>query len=188
VLAQLQARFRASVWSGIDLDLEKWWTRLEAEFAARPPQVVVFDPFSKLTGANLKDPHEVRAVLNRVDALRRRFAFVVLLVHHYRKGQGERIGRGSQELFGSFVLSAWAEQSFFVEPKDRSGKLVTVTLQSKDIEAPDPLGVVIVETADAITLTLEELPTTAGVAERVWEALGTAPPTEPHKACRGSAS
>jgi KaiC/GvpD/RAD55 family RecA-like ATPase len=186
--AELNDHFRISVWSGVDLDDPVWWDRIATEVEAHRPDVVFFDPLSKLTAHNLNKAEEARPLLNRLDALRRRFGFAVLLLHHYRKQQGERAGRGSQEIAGSFTLGAWAEQSLFLEPKDRTGKLVTLTLQSKDVDILAPLRVVIVETegeAGKITTTLEDLPTAAGTQERVWEAMGTAPPSEPHSGLAG---
>jgi hypothetical protein len=183
--AALDARFRISVWSGVDLDDPTWWDRLDAECKGHRPEMAFFDPLSKLTAKDLNKAAEARPLLNRLDALRRRFGFVVLVLHHYRKQQGERMGRGSQEIAGSFTLGAWAEQSLFLEPKDRTGKLVTLTLQSKDTEAPDPVRVVITETGEeddgTITVAFEKLPTAAGTTERVWEGLGTATPSEPHR-------
>jgi hypothetical protein len=85
-------------------------------------------------------------------------------------------------------MGAWAEQSLFLEPKDRTGKLIILTLQSKDTEVPDPVRVVIAETSGedgVITVTFDDLPTAAGTTERVWEALGTAAPSEPHKGFPG---
>lgn len=181
VRAELDAGFRLSVWSGVNLDDEGWWGRLEQEVATFKPRVLLFDPLSKLTARSLTKAEEIRPLLNRLDALRRRYSIVVLLVHHYRKQQGERMGRGSQEIAGSYVLGAWAEQSLYLEPKDRTGKLVSLTLQSKDAETPaEPLRVVVTETPDTLIVTVEDLPTAAGMAERVWEALGTAAPSEPH--------
>jgi len=185
LLAQLRERCRISVWSGIDFDRDEWWHRFADEFEARPPKLVVFDPLSKLTSRDLRKAEEVRPILNRLDDLRRRFGFAVLLVHHYRKGQGERLGRGSQEMFGSFVLGAWTEQSLFIEPEDRTGKLLCLSLQSKDVKLNAPLRLVITESDTAMTVTLDDLPTAAGTAERVWEAIGTATPSEPYKGSRG---
>jgi hypothetical protein len=59
------------------------------------------------------------------------------VLHHFRKVQGFRAGRGSQELGGSFVLGAWAENSLFFEPIGRKQGLVRVEVQSKD-GAPTP--------------------------------------------------
>jgi KaiC/GvpD/RAD55 family RecA-like ATPase len=184
VRAELDAGFRLSVWSGVNLDEDEWWKKLEQEVAAFKPRVLIFDPLSKMTARSLTKAEEIRPVLNRLDALRRRYSIVVLLVHHYRKQQGERMGRGSQEIAGSYVLGAWTEQSLFLEPKDRTGKIISLTLQSKDGPA-EPLRVVVVETAETLTVAFEDLPTAAGMAERVWEALGTASPSEPHSGLAG---
>ena len=169
-----------SVWSGADLDSDAWWHTLATEVDTFRPAVAFFDCLSKLTSRNLSKSEEARPLLNRIDQLRRQYGFVAQFIHHYRKGQGERVGRGSQEIAGSYVLGAWSEQSLFLEPKDRTGKIISLVLQSKDAPPlPAPLRLVVTETDSAITLTLEDLPTDAGTAERVWAALGTATPSEP---------
>jgi hypothetical protein len=49
------------------------------------------------------------------------------------------MGRGSQELGGSFVLGAWAEQSIFLEPVGRKGGGTSFDVQLKDAAAPTTL-------------------------------------------------
>src|SRR5262249_42587147 len=67
-----------------------------------------------------------------LDELRRRHGVVFRIVHHFRKVQGFRAGRGSQEIGGSFVLGAWAEASLFFEPIGRKQGAVRVEVQTKD--------------------------------------------------------
>jgi hypothetical protein len=69
--------------------------------------------------------------------VRRKFGVLFRLVHHYRKTQGFRAGRGSQEIGGSYVLGAWGENSLFFEPVGRKQGHVRVEVQSKD-SAPVP--------------------------------------------------
>ena len=54
------------------------------------------------------------------------------MLHHFRKAQGFRVSRGSQELGGSFVLGAWGECSLFFEPLGRKQKGCRVDVQVKD--------------------------------------------------------
>jgi len=181
VQAEINQWLRTSVWAGADLDSDTWWGQtLIPEVERFRPAILILDPLSKLSGRNLKAPEEVRPLLNRIDDLRRRFGCVVLIVHHYRKQQGERLGRGSQEIFGSYVLGAWTEQSLFLEPRDRTGKIITMTLQSKDVEPfAAPLRLLIVEANDRITVELTEVPTATLTADRIFDALGTATKSEP---------
>jgi KaiC/GvpD/RAD55 family RecA-like ATPase len=181
VRADLAKWFRLSIMAGADLDSEEWWAELEEEMAAYQPGVLLLDNLSKLTGRNINAADEMRAVLTRIDVLRRRFGCVVLIVHHYRKQQGERLGRGSQEISGSYRLGAWAEQSLFLEPRDRTGRIITLTLQSKDADPlPNPLRFTVTETADQLEVALVELATTEhDSAEKVLSALRSATPTEP---------
>jgi hypothetical protein len=76
-------------------------------------------------------------LLATLDDFRRRAGVIFRLVHHFRKQQGFRTGRGSQEIGGSFVLGAWGENSLFFEPVGRKQGPVHVQVQSKD-SAPVP--------------------------------------------------
>jgi hypothetical protein len=186
VQARLNAHLHIAVWVGLNLDDERGWAQLEAELAPFQPNVLFLDCLSRVTTRDLKRQELAAPLFRRFDDLRRRYGVLLFLLHHYRKQQGERTGRGSQELMGSFVLGAWAEQSVFLEAKDRTGKLVAFELQSKDLNGlPAPLRVVVEDTPDTLTLRLDDFPTTASAAERVWEAMGTAPPSEAHTGYAG---
>jgi len=52
------------------------------------------------------------------------------------------VGRGSQELGGSFVLGAWGENSLFFEPVGRKSDAVKVDIQSKDLPPVEPFRLV----------------------------------------------
>jgi hypothetical protein len=77
--------------------------------------------------------------LGELDRLRRTYDCLFRIIHHSRKitAGGFRTGRGSQEMAGSYVLSAWGESSLFFEPIGRQQGAVRVTAQSKD-DAPTP--------------------------------------------------
>ncbi len=132
VREDLDAWLRLSVWSGFTLDDRAWVAQLEAEIAAFRPAVVYLDALRKVTGRDLNKAAEASAVLAVLDDLRRRYGCVFRVIHHYRKTQGFRAGRGSQEMAGSYVLGAWAENSLFFEPIGRKQGAVRVEIQSKD--------------------------------------------------------
>src|SRR4030095_13324755 len=91
----------------------------------------------KVTLKDLNKAAEAGALLAILDDLRRRYNVIFRLIHHFRKQQGFRTGRGSQEIGGSFALGAGAENSLFFEPIGRKQGLVRVEVQSKD-GAPVP--------------------------------------------------
>jgi hypothetical protein len=132
VRADLNAWLRISVWSGFTLDNPALVEQLRAAIAAFAPAVVYIDCLRKVTIRNLNHADEASALLNVLDLLRREYGVIFRLIHHYRKTQGFRAGRGSQEIGGSFVLGAWGENSLFFEPIGRKQGAVRVEVQSKD--------------------------------------------------------
>lgn len=130
--AELSEWARVSVWQGFTLDDPTWLQRLEAELVAFPAAVVYLDVLRKLTVKDLNKAAEASPIFNTLDDLRRRFGCVFRVLHHYRKGQGPRMGRGSQEMGGSFVLGAWTEQAVYLEPIGRKGGGTSFDVQQKD--------------------------------------------------------
>jgi hypothetical protein len=123
---------RISVWAGFTLDDPTWLARLDATCAAFRPAVVYLDVLRKLTTRDLNKADQAGAMLAGLDELRRRHGVLFRVVHHYRKAQGVRFSRGSQEMGGSFVLGAWGECSLFFEPVGRTQGAVRVAVQVKD--------------------------------------------------------
>jgi AAA domain-containing protein/DeoR-like protein with HTH domain len=132
---ELSAWLHLAVWAGFRLDSDTWLGRLDAELAAFPAAVVYLDVLRKLTARDLNKQAEASALLDALDECRRRRGCLFRVLHHYRKNQGLRVGRGSQELGGSYVLSAWAEQSVFLEPVGRKGGGISFDVQRKDSAA-----------------------------------------------------
>jgi len=128
----LDRQFRIEVWSGFSFDNPDMVERLERALADFEPAVLYVDVLRKVTFKDLNKAVEASTLLATIDAIRRRYGVAIRLVHHYRKAQGFRVGRGSQELGGSFVLSAWAENSLFFEPIGRKEGAVRVAIQTKD--------------------------------------------------------
>ena len=137
VQKDLDAWLRISVWSGFTLDNALLVAQFEAAIKDFKPAVVYIDCLRKVTLKNLNHADEAGALLAILDDLRRRYNVVFRLVHHFRKQQGFRTGRGSQEIGGSFVLGAWGENSLFFEPIGRKQGAVRVEVQTKD-GAPVP--------------------------------------------------
>lgn len=132
VRVDLDDWMRLSVWAGVSLDDPGMVGRLEATIADFGPAVCYLDVLRKLTTRDLNRAHEAGALLATLDRLRRTYGVAFRVVHHYRKVQGFRVGRGSQEISGSFVLGAWAEHSLFFEPLGRKQGIIRVEVQSKD--------------------------------------------------------
>ena len=182
VQADLDAWFSIEVWAGFSFDNPAMVARLDAALATFRPAVCYLDVLRKMTAADLNKAAEAGPVLTVLDTLRRRHGTVFRLVHHYRKLQGGfRAGRGSQEISGSFVLGAWAEQSLFFEPTSRKpGAPVVVTVQSKDA-APVPGFTLRIEsegpahTPTLYRLVAEDQKTADDADERVYQAVASLP-------------
>lgn len=134
---ELNAWLQISVWAGFTLDNPDLVEQLRGYLQDFRPAVVYIDCLRKVTIRDLNKAPDASALLAILDGFRRDFGVVFRLVHHYRKVQGFRAGRGSQEIGGSYVLGAWGENSLFFEPIGRKQGAVRVEVQSKD-GAPVP--------------------------------------------------
>jgi hypothetical protein len=132
VQTDVDAWFTVAVWQGFTFDQAAMVARLEATIAELRPAVVYLDVLRKLTTKSVRDDVDMSPILAILDDLRRGYGCLFRVVHHYRKGQGFRTGRGSQELGGSYVLGAWGENSVFLEPIGRKQGAVKVEIQQKD--------------------------------------------------------
>ena len=183
----VDAWFRLVVWSGFTFDEEPMRQRLEKEVRDFTPAVVYVDVLRKVTARDLNKAQEASSLLAILDDLRRRYNVLFRVLHHYRKSQGFRVGRGSQEIGGSYVLGAWAENSLFFEPIGRKQGAVRVEAQNKDgpptpafqlkIEAEGPMY------APTLLRLLAEDITDEKAAEKlkeaVFEAVATLPAIDP---------
>ncbi|MDA2911568.1 AAA family ATPase [Nitrospiraceae bacterium AH_259_D15_M11_P09] len=134
---ELDEWFRIEVWEGFTFDNAEMVRRLGSAIADFRPDVVYLDVLRKLTTCDLNKAQEASKLLATLEDLRRRYRAIFRIVHHYRKTQGFRSGRGSQEIGGSYVLGAWGENSLFFEPLGRKQGPVRVEIQSKD-SPPQP--------------------------------------------------
>jgi hypothetical protein len=183
--AELDGWMRLAVWTGFSFDAPDLVARLDVTCRTFRPAVLYGDVLRKLTLRDLNKSAEAGALLATLDGLRRTHGVVFRILHHYRKTQGFRAGRGSQELGGSFQLGAWAENSLFFEPIGRKHGAVKVEVQSKDAP-PAPAFTLIFESEGPVhdptwvRLRAEELTETSVRArnlDAVLQALGTVPPS-----------
>lgn len=182
VRAELNEWLRVSVWSGFSLDNPWMVAQLRAVITEFQPTVIYVDCVRKVTVRNLNHADEASALLAILDELRREFGCIFRLIHHYRKQQGFRTGRGSQEIGGSYVLGAWGENSLFFEPIGRKTGAVRVEVQSKD-GAPVPAFRLRLESEGPahapilVRLFAEDDASESGVDDVVADAVATLPTT-----------
>ena len=185
VLAELDQWFLIEVWGGFTFDQPLMVAALEAVIAERRPAVVYVDALRKVTLEDLNKADQAGALLAELDRLRRRYRCLFRVLHHFRKSQGFRVGRGSQEIGGSFVLGAWSECALYFEPIGRKQGAVKVSTQSKDLPPMPDLAVVMTYEGPAhaptlVRFTTEDITTKAASdsEERVYQAVATCPPVE----------
>ena len=182
VRAELNAWLRVSVWSGFSLDNPAMVAQLRSAIGEFRPAVIYVDCVRKVTVRNLNHADEASALLAILDDLRREFGCIFRLIHHYRKQQGFRTGRGSQEVAGSYVFGAWGENSLFFEPIGRKVGAVRVEIQSKD-GAPVPAFRLRLESEgpthapDVVRLFAEDDAPDSGIDDLVAQAVATLPTT-----------
>jgi hypothetical protein len=138
VRADLNDWLWVAPWVGFSFDEPAMVARLEATCQVFQPRVIYVDVLRKVTSRDLNNGAEVRGLLATLDHFRRTYQVVWRILHHFRKIQGFRAGRGSQELGGSYQLGAWAETSLFFEPLGRHRATIRIDRQSKD--AADTVG------------------------------------------------
>jgi hypothetical protein len=136
VCQALEQQICIAVFEGFRLDSPPMVARLVARLELLKPEIVYADPFRKLTTQALGKPEVMGPLLGFMDTLSRGYGFAWRLVHHYRRQQGARTGRGSSEIVGGYEMGAWVESSLYFEPIGRSHR-ARLTVQSKD--APSDL-------------------------------------------------
>jgi putative DNA primase/helicase len=180
---ELDAWFRIEVWAGFTFDDPAMVARLEAAIIEFRPAIAYIDVLRKVTIKDLNKADQVSQLLAVLDRLRREYGVLFRVLHHFRKVQGFRAGRGSQEIGGSFVLGAWAENSLFFEPVGRKQGIVRVEVQSKD-GAPVPAFRLRIEAEgprsapDIVRLVAEDEKAAEDVDDVILQALTTLPKTE----------
>lgn len=180
--------FQIQVWCGFKLEDPTWMARLDATCTSFKPAVIYMDVLRKITRKDLNKQVDMEPLLDSLDHLRRTHGVLFRLLHHDRKVQGFRAGRGSQEMAGSFVLAAWGECSLFFEPIGRtSGGPCRVEVQVKD--GPPVPGFQLTIDAEGpphaptlVRLSASDPPAqTQAVDDLVLQAVATLPPTTPTK-------
>jgi hypothetical protein len=179
--AELNDWLRVSVWSGFTLDNTGMVDELRTVIRDFSPAVIYVDCLRKVTVKNLNHADEASALLAVLDTLRREFGTIFRLIHHYRKQQGFRTGRGSQEIGGSYVLGAWGENSLFFEPIGRKAGAVRVEVQSKDGAPVPPFRLRLEAEGPAhaptlVRLVAEDDAADSGIDDLVAQAVATLPP------------
>jgi hypothetical protein len=181
LLADLDTWFQIDVWSGFRFERKDMVARLQAAIEDFRPAVVYLDVLRKMTSRDLNKADQASALLEVLDAMRRAYGTVFRVLHHFRKTQGPRAGRGSQELSGSYVLGAWAEDSLFFEAVGRKPVVVRIEMQSKDWEPMRPFRLKLYTEGPRHAPTLARLTVEddraedGGIDEMVYKAIASLP-------------
>jgi AAA domain-containing protein len=187
---ELNGWFRLSVWAGFTLDDDTMVARLGATLGDFQPTVIYLDVLRKITLRDLNKAAEASALVGVLEAFRRSHGATFRVLHHYRKSQGFRTGRGSQEIGGSFVLGAWGENSLFFEPVGRKQGAVRIEVQTKD-NAPVPGFTLTIESEgpphapDLVRLVAKEEVDPHAADEVVFQAVAALPKQDAVKGAPG---
>jgi hypothetical protein len=95
---------------GLDLHNRKQREELESKVVEFQPELLVIDPFYKLSNGDSFRESEVKPALFFLDRLRDIVGCGVMLLHHMRKAQaGDFNRKGGADVYGSALLKWWPE-------------------------------------------------------------------------------
>ncbi len=79
------------------------------------PDILILDPLYKVVSGNMLTVLDMQKVVDALDTMISKHNVSVILISHTRKGVMDMGEWGSDDLIGSFVLSAWADTVLKVE-------------------------------------------------------------------------
>jgi len=130
---------------GMFLDTKEGKAKIRKLLKTNPSDVVVFDPVIRKVTGDLSDAKDVLRVISFLDSLGQEFGCAFLLVHHSRKGTGEKKSDDPQdEILGSGVWRMSYESCIMVlgrTSKQRSKLMQDLLFELRNEAEPMPLTV-----------------------------------------------
>jgi hypothetical protein len=90
---------------------------LEALIRKVKPVLVIFDPLYLMFDGDVNSAKDLNPALNWLLWLRNSYTLSIVVVHHWRKSQGQT-KRGGQRMLGSTTLHGWVESAWYVQSGD----------------------------------------------------------------------
>lgn len=120
---------RLVVWTEhfLQLDTPQGMAKLETQLNRYEPKVLVIDPLYKVLSTNINEAHAMTTFFNNLDmVLDRHPGMSLMLVSHSRKSQLQPTEAvwGSDELFGSTFISAWADSIIEVKREEKGLRVI----------------------------------------------------------------
>lgn len=106
--------------------------RLRATLEMVGPELLILDPFVRMTGIDENSAQEVSRLLGFLRDLQRSLALAILVVHHVRKSAGN----GGLALRGSGDFWAWSDTNLYLHRKQAGLELV---IEHRSASAPEPI-------------------------------------------------
>lgn len=106
----------------LQLDTPQGISKLETQLNRYEPKVLCIDPMYKVLSTNINEAHAMTTFFNNLDmVLDRHPGMALMLVSHSRKpaAQPTEAVWGSDELFGSTFISAWADSIIEVKREEK---------------------------------------------------------------------
>ncbi len=106
--------------------------RLRATLEMVGPELLILDPFVRMTGIDENSAQEVSRLLGFLRELQRSLALAILVVHHVRKSAGN----GGLALRGSGDFWAWSDTNLYLHRKQAGLELA---VEHRSASAPEPI-------------------------------------------------
>jgi hypothetical protein len=137
------------------LDTVEDQDRLRATLLRFKPRLLLLDPLVRLHQRDENNSTEIAWLLSYFRDLQRTFDVAVILVHHMSKKHRAHPG---QALRGSSDLHAWSDSSAYLI---RQGDQITLTLEHRASQSPQPMTLALVSRPDGSRVHLEVCDATA---------------------------
>lgn len=137
------------------LDTRKDQDRLRATVYRFKPRLVLLDPLVRLHRCDENNAGEISRLLSYFRDLQRTFDLALIVVHHMSKKHRSHPG---QALRGSSDLHAWSDSSVYLT---RRSDQITLTVEHRAAQAPQPMTLTLVSATDGSGAHLELSATTS---------------------------
>ena len=98
------------------------------------PVLIIFDPLYLMFDGDVNSAKDLNPALNWMLWLRNTYTLSIMLVHHWRKSQGNT-RRGGQRMLGSTTLHGWVESAWYVQ----SGEEIEIEREFRAAQEPEKI-------------------------------------------------
>ena len=95
------------------------------------PNLIILDPLYLMFDGDVNSAQELNPVLSWLLMVKEKYSTNLILVHHWRKSQGNT-SRGGQRMLGSTTLHGWVESAWYISVEDVQDNTDEVTILDED--------------------------------------------------------